>query len=63
MSSVSTFDGAILVGLLSVLVTVYLALDKRLRKVERRGRNLRQRIDDLEGKHGHVVDSTAVPLT
>lgn len=55
MNNVSPVDGAVLVGLLAILVSVYLALDKRLRRVEDRSRKLRHRMDVLEGSQTQVI--------
>lgn len=55
MSSASTVDGAVLVSLLAILVSVYLTLDKRLRRVENRNRKLRHRMDVLEGNQDQVM--------
>ena len=51
----SSVDVAVLVGLLGVLVSVYLALDKRLRRVENEGHGLRHRMDVLEGNQDQVI--------
>ncbi len=55
MSSVSIFDGAVLVGLLAVLVTVYLAVDKRLRRVENRSSELIHRVGVIEGNQEQEI--------
>ena len=55
MTSMNSVDGAVLVGLVGLLVSGYLALDKRLRRVEGRGRTLSHRIDVLEGNQNQVA--------